>query len=248
MERYKRLSSPKVRADDVEAAFAFLSLDGASDSGAGTATSLCDQQSVDVERELSTIVQAMRKLREALVASARLDAFARDVYVFVIRATIFFRHMESYHPALLHLLSRIHPAVPLLASELQEFLGYYILDVACRQADLGSAFAVRFRYGYSDERVDAVLKALAHGNWWAFWRMRDEMSEYQNRLMEWADNRMRKHALDCLCRSYLKADKAFVEKASNRDWGILKKMDKVEWELTGEVVIIRRTQRKGSGK
>lgn len=178
MERYTRLASPKVRADDVETAFAFLSLDGASDSGAGTATSVCDRQSADSEREVSTIMQAMRKLREALVASARLDPFARDVYVFIIRATIFVRHMESYHPALLHLLSRINPVVPLTATELQEFLGYYILDLACRQADLGSAFAVRFRYAYSDERVDAVLKALVHGNWFVFWRMRDEVSEY----------------------------------------------------------------------
>lgn len=244
MERHTRLTRPEVRADDVVTAFASLSLDGASDSGAGTAISVPGQQPVIMERELSTIMQAMRKLREALVASARLDAFARDVYVFIIRATILVKHMESYHPALLHLLSRIHPAIPLSASELQEFLGYYILDLACRQADMGTAFAVRFRYAYSDERVDLVLKALAHGNWCVFWRMRDEVNEYQRRLIEWAEDQMRKHALECLGRSYLKVDKAFVEKASNRDWENLKRVDKVDWELTGEVIMIRQAQRK----
>lgn len=244
MERYTRLTSSKVRADDVNATFASLSLDGASDSGAGVAMPVSDRQLVNTDRELSTIMQAMRKLREALVASARRDTFARDVYVFIIRATISAKHMESYHPALLHLLSRIHPVVPLLTSELQEFLGYYILDLACRQADLGSAFAVRYRCAYSDERVDTVLKALVHGNWWVFWRMKDEVNEYQKRLMEWADDQMRKHALECLGRSYLKAEMAFVEKASNRDWENLRKVDKVKWELTGEVVMIRRAQRK----
>lgn len=243
MERYTRLTSPKNRAHDVETAFAFLSLDGASDSGASTAIP-AHQQSVVAERELSTIMQAMRKLREALVASARLDAFARDVYVFLIRVTISVKHRESYHPALLHLLSRIHPAVPLPASEWKEFLGYYILDLACRQANLGAAFAVRFRYAYSDERVDAVLEALTHGNWWVFWKMRDELSEYQRRLLEWADDRMRKHALECLGRSYLKADKVFVEKASDRIWENLRKVDKLNWELTGEVVMFRQTRRK----
>lgn len=239
MERYTRLT-----AHDVETAFAFLSLDGASDSAAIPAIPFVHQQSLVAEPELSIILQAMRKLREALVASARLDVFARDAYVFVIRVTISVKHMESYHPALLHLLSRIHPAVPLPASEWKEFLGYYILDLACRQADLGSAFAVRFRYAYSDERVGAVLEALTHGNWWVFWKMRDEVSEYQRQLMEWADNRMRKHALQCLGRSYLKADKVFVEKASNRIWENLKGVDKVAWELTGEVVMIRQIRRK----
>lgn len=244
MDRHTRLTRPKVRADDVDKAFASLSLDRASDSGAGTATVVSNQQPVHSERELSTIMQAMRKLREALVASARLDAFARDAYVFIIRATILVKHMESYHPALLHLLSRIRPAITLPASELHEFLGYYILDLACRQADMGSAFAVRFRYAYSDERVDLVLKALAHGNWWVFWRMRDEVNEYQRRLIEGAEDQMRKHALACLGRSYLEADKAFVEKASDRDWENLKRVDKVDWELNSEVVMIRRAQRK----
>ena len=53
---------------------------------------------VDAERELSVVLQAMRKIREGLVASARVDDFARRVYVFIVRATILTKHMESYHP------------------------------------------------------------------------------------------------------------------------------------------------------
>ena len=242
------MHAPNSQGDDLDSAFASLSLDGASDSGAlsapRAAIALVGGESVQTERELATIMQAMRKIREAIVASSRLDTFARDVYVFIIRATILTKHMESYHPALLHLLYRIHPAVALPASGLHEFLGYYILDLACRQADLGTAYVVRYRYGYSDTRVDWVLKALVHRNWSVFWRMRDEMDEHQKRLLQWADDRMRKHALECLGKSYLKADMAYIEKATHRAWQELKKKDNVGWELNGETVMIKRAQRR----
>lgn len=239
VERFGRLS----RVNEIDTAFASLSLDGASGSGERVAAPWSGQTPVQTERELSTIIQAMRKLREGILASGRLDVFARGVYVFIIRATILAKHMESYHPALLHLLYRIHPATPLATSDLHEFVSYYILDLGCRQADLGAAFAVRYRLGYVDERVEMVLKALLHGDWWLFWRMRDRMDEYQKRLMEWADHRVRKHALNCLGKAYLKVDVEYAEEACNRAWGDLKKVDKVEWELDRHVVMIRRVKR-----
>ena len=198
---------------------------------------------VDAERELSVVLQAMRKIREGLVASARVDNFARHVYAFIIRATILTKHMESYHPALLHLLYRIHPMNALPTSELHEFLGFYILDLACRQVDLGTAFGVRYRYKYSDLKVDMLLKALVHGNWWVFRNIGEELNHYQKRLLEWANDRMRKHAIDCLSKSYLKADIAFVEQVMHRTWEELKK-ENVGWEKDGEIVMIRQIQRK----
>lgn len=196
------------------------------------------------QREHSILMQAMRKIREAIVASARADDFARDAYVFIIRATIHAKHMESYHPALLHLLYRIHPVNPLPARVFLEFVGYYILDLACRQGDLAQAFAVRHLYCVQDQGIDAVLKALVTGDWCSFWQAKEMANSNQRRLMEWADERVRKHALQCLGKAYLTAEKTYVERAAQRSWEDLKELDHVGWELSGTNVKIKRIQRR----
>lgn len=248
VETYKKLIGSESNGNDLDKAFKSLSLNGAIDSSApsaaGPAVVVTTRQNVQSKGDLAVVLQAMRKIREALLASSRVDTFARSVYVFIIRATILTRHMESYHPALLHLLHRIHPAIPLPVQELQEFLGYYILDLACRQADLGTAFSVRHQYRYTDARIDMVLKALVHGNWFVFWKISDEVNEYQRELMAWADDRMRQHALGCLGRTYLKVHLNYVEKVSQRKWAELTMMNGINWERGGDAIIIRTAQRK----
>ncbi len=190
------------------------------------------------------ILMAMRKVREAIVASARKDIFARRAYAFIIRTTILTRHMESYHPALLHLLRYIHPVTPLTASEHDEFVGYYVLDLACRQNDLATAYTVRCHYNYKSVRVGAVLKALVHGNWYAFWKVRPLMSSHQQRLLEYGEEGMRRRALDCLGTSYLKIDKDFLERSARRPWEELKEKSNVNWQLEADLVTIRQIKRK----
>ena len=187
---------------------------------------------------------AMRKVREAIVASGRKDTFALRAYTFMFSATILMRHMESYHPALLHLLRDIHPVIPLTASEHHEFVGFYILDVSCRQNDLATAYKVRCRYNYKNVRVEAVLKALVHGDWYAFWKIKALMSEYQQRLLEYGEERMRQRALDCLGKSYLSVDRGFLERSAHGRWEELKQKSNLSWQLEADVVIIRQIKRR----
>lgn len=209
-----------------------------------SAPSIQDQESKTVSHELSTILMAMRKLREAIVASVRRDAFAREVYAFIIRTTILLRHVESYQPALLYLLSRIHPVVPLSSSAFHELLGYYILDSACRQNDLNSAYDVKYRCKYRDVRIEAVLKALAHGNWPMFWFIQNSADVHQKVLMEWAEDRMRKHALNCIGKAYLVIDKTSLEGAIRKPWSEVKVQGALGWQLNGENITIRKIGRK----
>ena len=117
-----------------------------------------------VSKELSIIMFAMRKIREAIVATSRTDAFALRAYLFIIRATILVKSMEAYHPALHHLLHNIHPVSHLSAPEQHEFVGYSILDAACRQKDIALAYELRNKYHHRNARVDMVLHALVHEN------------------------------------------------------------------------------------
>ena len=228
----------------LEDAFASLSLDGASLNGYQLVKSGMSDGSNSSSKELSTILMAMRKIREAVVSSARKDSFALQAYVFIIRATILAKHMESYHPALLHLLHTIHPVTHLTTVEYNEFVGYYILDLACRQNDLAAAYRVKSRYRYKDDQVEAVVKALVHGDWFTFWNIEYLVTSHQKRLMEWTEDEVRSRALGCLGKAYLSVDKKYLEKAIHWQWEELVEKKNIGWQLEGDVVIIRRIKGK----
>ncbi|GAB7362030.1 hypothetical protein MBLNU230_g2064t1 [Neophaeotheca triangularis] len=194
--------------------------------------------------EMSHLLMAMRKLREGILASQRRDAFAQRAYMFIIHASILARHWPSYLPALRYLLSEIHTHTPLSQPELQEFVGYQILDLACRQDELVDAFAVRAAFRHRDRRVATVLRCLVHDDWVRFWRTRQAVDGYQRALIEVAEERVRLHALKCLGRSYMSADRAFIERMAGAAWEELVKGG-VGWQLQADgKVVIRKPKAK----
>ena len=158
--------------------------------------------------------------------------------MFIIHASILTKHWESYQPALLYLLYEIHPHTPLSIPELQEFVGYRILDLACRQYELVDAFAVKLAFKHRDRKVGMVIKSLVHDDWVRFWRIRRAVDGYQRAIMEFAVERVRLHALKCVGRSYMSADKAFIERIGDARWDELVESG-VGWQLqeNGNVVI-----------
>ena len=254
VERYERChpTSTDGNGATLDGAFTSLSLDGNSENRSDRMKAVSDkkalgcapQVSTEDSREISVILMAMRKFREAIVASARKDSFALRAYVFMIRATTLMRHMESYHPALLHLLRKLHPVTSLTTIEHHEFVGYYILDLSCRQNDLATAYKVVCHYHYNNISVGAVLKALVHGDWFAFWKAKSLMSLHQQRLLEYGEEGMRRRALDCIGKSYLSVDKGFLERSAQRRWEELKPKNNVAWRLEADMVIIRQIRPK----
>ncbi|KAI9794969.1 MAG: hypothetical protein M1835_006193 [Candelina submexicana] len=241
VERYMKFCAASGGGNELERKFSTLSLsmtDGL--SGSNLSQTAIPHGDLGTGKELSTVMAAMRKLREGIVATARTDTFSQRVYVFIIRASILTKTRESYYPALLHLLERMHPTQPLSAPELHEFVGYRILDLVCRQQDFAAAYSVRHAYKYNDRRVNNVLEALVHDNWHLFWKMRKAVDGYQKKLMEWAEEAVRVQALKCLGRTYLSVDRRFVERVTERDWDGLKKLNGVGWDLEGWKVTIRR--------
>lgn len=199
---------------------------------------------VSASSEISTIILAMRKIREAIVASARNDSLAKSVYIFIIRTTILWRHPESYHPALLHLFGPLHYAAPLSKEEEKEFLGYLLLDLACRQQNFPAAFRIRTSYGYRVKNIDLTLSALVHGDWFLFRKVKSKADSHRRCLMEWADEKMASHAMQCLGRSYLRLPRDYVEKCTGMSWEQLKELKKMSWTLEGEKVMIRQMKKR----
>ncbi|ORX98772.1 hypothetical protein BCR34DRAFT_606836 [Clohesyomyces aquaticus] len=258
VERYMKFCASTTNSDDLDAQFASLSLESASTSILSNSSSSATtsgsppadstplptiptlRNSNPSSSELPLILSSLRKLREAITATARRDHFAQRAYIFNIHAALLCKTWESYSPALLSLLHVIHIKTPLSPAELHEYVGYKILDQACRQGDFHGAYETKLRYGYVDRRVELVLTALVRDNWVVFWKMKRAVDGYQRRIMEFAEQNMRVHALKCLGRGYMRADRVYVERTADRKWVDLKK-DGVGWELMdGDKVIIKR--------
>jgi hypothetical protein len=191
---------------------------------------------------LSDVLAALRKLREGIVASKRADDFAIQAYLFCIRLSVLVRHPESYHPAILHLLRRIQPLHPMTSVEMSEVVGYLILDTACRRKDLAEAYALRQRYKLKDQKIDGVLEALTHDNYVLLRKLRLKVDGHKAKLLEYAEETMRKHTLKCFGRSYLSVDLEFLEKCADANWMDLISNERVGWELDGSKVVIRKVK------
>ena len=249
VERYMGFCTDAGRGDELSRRLAQLDISKEKTDKAQrpqTAPSMIDASNItanldaSAQKDLSTLIMAMRKLREGIVASNRVDDFSIHAYIFCIRLSILVKHMESYHPAILHLLKRMHTIQPLTSTELNEFVGYLVLDLACRQNDLAQAYLVRHSYGLHDPKVDSVLRALAHDNYFLFWRVKRSVDGHKAKIMEFAEDEMKLQTLKCLGRGYLSIDLPSLEHYTNSSWSSLTKDQGVGWQLEGAKVIIRR--------
>ncbi|XXG98871.1 dolichol-P-mannose synthesis [Hypoxylon texense] len=254
VERYMNFCSDAGERDELLRRFASLDLSSSSSTERNVPTeSAANSPTIDPSRisiapatvpsntkGLSDVLSALRKLREGIVASKRVDDFAIQVYLFCIRLSVLVKHPESYHPAILHLLRRIQPLHSMTSVEMSEVVGYLVLDTACRRNDLAEAFALRQKYRLRDAKVDAILDALTHDNYIEFNRLKRRVDGHRAKLLEYAEEGVRKHLLKCFGRAYLNVELNFLEKCAGSDWASLTAEDGVGWELDGAKVIIRK--------
>lgn len=190
-------------------------------------------------KDLSAVLMALRKLREGLVASKRVDDFATQAYLFNIRTSILVKHAESYHPAILYLLHTIHPKHPLTGFELREITGYLVLDTACRRNDLAEAFLLRHRFKLRDPKIDAILRVLVRDDFLGFVRMKRIVDGHKAKFLEFYDDVMRRHTLKCFGRTYLAVDTEYLERATGATFAQLVEKEGVGWHSDGSKVVIR---------
>ncbi|KAI1179318.1 hypothetical protein F4777DRAFT_469214 [Nemania sp. FL0916] len=244
VERYMSFCSDAGERDELLRRFAALNVSSAdAPSNRSVPKSVTPSSTgVDDLHALTDVLSALRKLREGIVASKRVDDFAIQAYLFCIRLSVLVKHPESYHPAILHLLRRIHPLHSMTTLELNEVTSYLVLDAACRRNNLSEAFALRHRYRLADAKVDAVLDALTHDNYVQFKRLKQRVDGHRAKLLEYAEDTMRKHLLKCFGRTYLSVDLSYLETCAGCSWPRLTSEDGVGWELDGSKVVIRKVK------
>ncbi|KAI0205016.1 hypothetical protein F4808DRAFT_413010 [Astrocystis sublimbata] len=243
IERYMTFCSDAGERDELLRRFASLHLsDGPNTASHPVPVSVPVLPIPGNSKSLTDVLSALRKLREGIVASKRTDDFAIQAYLFCIRLSVLVKHYESYHPAILHLLYRIQPLHGMTTVELNEVLSYLVLDTACRRNNLGEAFALRHRYRLKDAKVDALLDALTHDNYIEFKRLKHRVDGHRAKLLEFAEEPMRRHLLKCFGRTYLSVDLPFLETCADASWAHLTAEDGVGWELDGSKVVIRKVK------
>ena len=209
----------------------------------------------DPAEELSMILTALRKLREAILAtsvSAPSPAFSQRVHVFNIRLAILALHPESYHASLRYLLTALHSqAHPLPATELREMTAYLILDTALRLDNLNEAHAIRVRareqWAFRDKDVDLILKAVVTDNWPLFWRSRSKVDGYVRAIMHWKLEALRRSVLKVVGRSYLRCHVDWILRnttGGEMSWEELVEKEDIGWLRDGNVAIIRKPKPK----
>ncbi|KAF3917946.1 hypothetical protein ABW20_dc0110231 [Dactylellina cionopaga] len=189
---------------------------------------------------LQAILMDMRKLREGLLASNRLDDFAKSAYIFIARAAILMSHPESYFPSIRHLLYVLHNYNPLSNPELNELAGYLMLHLACSTTSYHDAYEVKQRFKVRDHRVEMAIRALVTGDYWLFWSTKKLVDGYKSKIMDRAVKDMRKHALKCVGSAYHTMDVGFLEKCADREWGVLQEEYGIAWEREAGKVVIRK--------
>ncbi|EPS38773.1 hypothetical protein H072_7488 [Dactylellina haptotyla CBS 200.50] len=190
---------------------------------------------------LQNILMDMRKLREGLLASNRLDDFAKSAYLFITRAAILMSHPESYFPSIRHLLYVLHNHNPLSNPEINELAGYLMLHLACSTNSYHDAYEIKQRFKLRDHRVETAVRALVTGDYWLFWSTKKLVDGYKSKIMDRAVKDVRKHALKCVGSAYLSVDVGFLEVCTEREWEVLREEFGIAWEEeAGKVVIKRR--------
>lgn len=209
----------------------------------------------DPPEELSNILTALRKLREAILATsstARSPTFSQRVHVFNIRLAILALHPESYHASLRYLLTDLNtPEHPLPQTEFREMTAYLILDTAIRLGEIGEARAIfveaRHKHGFRDKNVDIILHTIVNGNWPLFWRTRSRVDGYMRALIHWGLPALRKTSLKAIGRSYMKCDIDWIllnTSGGELTWDELVEKEDVGWLRDGSSVIIRKPKPK----
>ncbi|KAK6333186.1 hypothetical protein TWF718_011009 [Orbilia javanica] len=189
---------------------------------------------------LQNILMDMRKLREGLLASNRLDDFAKSTYIFIARAAILMSHPESYFPSIRHLLYVLHKQNPLSNPEINELAGYLMLHLACSTNSYHDAYEVRQMFKVRDHRVDMAIRALVDGDYWLFWSTKKSVDGYKSKIMDRAVKDIRKHALKCVGSAYHTVDVEFLEGCTGREWEVLREEFAIAWEEDSRKIIIRK--------
>ncbi|KAL1958275.1 hypothetical protein VTO42DRAFT_4783 [Malbranchea cinnamomea] len=210
------------------------------------------------EQELTTILLALRKLREAILATKDRTpvSFAQRVHILCIRVGILSEHPPTFYPPLKRLLTELDTeANPLSHATLQEFTSYMILDTACRREDFGEAYLLRekarARFCYRSHLVDDILSSIINENWVLFWEARKAADAYTKVFVDWAAPWIRRRTLKSIAASYITVDLRFIIKCCTGEedgmtWEELVELEGLGWRLEGDKVIIKKIKPKAA--
>lgn len=159
----------------------------------------------DVKNSVDSTLNALRKLREALLHQ-KPTQFSIKVHLFSVRASGPVCHYQTYVPSINYLLSSAHM---LSESELKEMASILVLHVSHINRANESAFRLFHQYldASSDKKVFSILHAWVSGNYAAWLRMYNlETDHTVHAIMKGGLVKVMAHMVSCMTKSYFTMD------------------------------------------
>jgi hypothetical protein len=106
-----------------------------------------------------------------------------------------------------------------------------MLHLAACLEEYGAALAVKNEFQIVERRALQAVNAIIHGNYWSYRAARNRVDQYTGRLMDYAEDRMKKLMLKCIGTAYFTVDLPYLEVVSGVSWKKLQEDYSVGWEL-----------------
>lgn len=111
----------------------------------------------------------------------------------------------------------------------------------------------RSKHAIRSQTIDRLLAALMHDNWIVFWNVRKGVDSYMRAVMNWAADRVRRHALKAVGSAYLNVDVRWIVEGCTGDkeswsWEKLVDVERLGWQKEDDKIIIRRPKRRPEKK
>lgn len=176
------------------------------------------------------------KLREALLKFAP-DEFAKSVFLYSVRIATRVGHYQTYVPSINYLLK--HSSI-LSSTELTEVASIFALHLAHFSNDNETALSIQFKYAKNDIKLQRILRAWRITDYFTWIELYEaERDVLYHRMMEYGADKMIKHSIKCIQKSYFQLPDSYVNQLFHMDLQTLNTRYSCGWELKDKTVVIR---------
>lgn len=165
------------------------------------------------------------------------DDFAKSVFLYSVRIATRVGHYQTYVPSVNYLFK--HSSI-LSKTELNEIATIFSLHLAHFSNDNETALTIQFKYAKDDIKLQRILKAWRTTDYITWLDLYDtEKDVLYHRMMEFGVDKMIKHSIKCIQKSYFQLPNSYINQLFHMDIEALQKGYTCGWELKDNTVVIR---------
>lgn len=217
-------------------------LDGLEHLVVGKHDSDRSQSSPEVKQQVSRCMSSLRKLREGIISSGRLDDFAIEVFETTVRYAILHNHSETYFPAMQYLQKTLYSRrsrgkscrKELGQAKIGELLALHMCSINEYHEALEIGQAAK---QLGDWDVTELIRTLMRGNWRKFRELRRHADLLQVHFLDKIAQDFSQSTLARVGAAYLVVDATWLSECCGEQWK--EELRERGWKLDHSRVLIK---------